>query len=160
MGKIAPRFACPQPYRASIPWATAIGGGHARDDHRARAEESAHDATMLQPVSGGPCGLFRTARRTTGHLSCMMSIVGPGRAEYHTRERFLTRDPARIGRRPMKSAMLDETATEPVTKGAPLPLVIPGGPPRSPRDLRKVAETIETSEYRAILCCSIGKSSD
>ena len=97
MGKIAPRFACPQPYRASIPWATAIAGGHAGDEHRARAKESAHDATMLQPVSGGPCGPFRTTRRTTGHLSCMRSIVGPGRAEWPMRESFLTRSPARHG---------------------------------------------------------------
>jgi len=63
-------------------------------------------------------------------------------------------------RKIMKSATLDRTTTEPVTKEVPPPLVLPGGPPLSPREVLKVAETLETSEYRAILCCSIEKSSD
>lgn len=60
----------------------------------------------------------------------------------------------------MKIATLDRTTTEPATKGVPPPLVLPGGPPRSPREVRKIAETLETGEYRAILCCSIEKTSD
>jgi len=40
----------------------------------------------------------------------------------------------------MKSATLDRTTTEPVTKEVTAPLVLPGGPSLGPREVRKVQE--------------------
>lgn len=60
----------------------------------------------------------------------------------------------------MKGATLDSAPTESATRGVPPVVELPSGAPLRPREVRKVAETLETSEYRAILCCSIEKSPD
>jgi hypothetical protein len=60
----------------------------------------------------------------------------------------------------MKSATLDRSAAEAAARIVPPPAQPPEAVSLKPREVRKVAETIETGDYRAILCCSIEKTSD
>ena len=59
----------------------------------------------------------------------------------------------------MKSSMLDRSLEHPVAKGAMPSVQTPGETALRAPEVRNVVETVETHEYRAILCCSIEKTS-